>query len=584
MKRNSSKGKQSRKDSQSKRVNYDNTRVKKFEKDQAKSEARENFAPRTQGRGKMIWIDSTPNCKSTDNDFSWYNRNPELIDSAARIGFSRTTGMPDGNNIIAPGVMTLFWESAAEIGVNTAITQAANSLYSNVVHANSRNTSYTSQDLMMMLLAAREVFAGLAIGIRAFGLMLEHNQENFYCPEALITASGFNYDDLKANYSHMQYDMNQLIADAKQIWVPRDLPVFHRAFWLGTNVYTDSESVKGQYFLFVPAILKFFDATGNKQGGQVICYPDTSDSTAWKKANFWQPLKGSLPINGATWSQYINAMNKLISALIRNEYRGVIMGDILKAYGAENLFSINFVSNDYRVQPVYNREVMMQIENATFTDTHGALGIDLGITGTNFIQDQYTESIMGQYAFVTQSAYPSGLEQASSYLYPTSPVLNFHFKGQPTVQEVTIATRFTSVGNIGAFGPNVNNPSEFYGVWPRSVGTERLVACIIVRNSRILAGDQATQYEFTYVTQNLETDNPDTNLHALALHSTFDWAPMLYLAEFTVPTGTQYKQVGTLTVADYIGDLDNYIVLQNTEIQRLHDACVMSLFGVPVLR
>lgn len=554
---------QRKKDSNSKRVNYDNTRINKFDKDMRKEQ--QASGP----RGKMVWLKQCEAAKNSDNDISWYWRNPDMAESAGRIGFSRTTGMPDGNGIITPGIMSFFWESACDLGYAQAINEAANSLYSNIVHANSRNTSYTALDLMMLIMAGKEVFSAIAHGIRAYGLMLQTNQENFYCPSGLLNALGFDYADLKANYSHMQSDLNRLIADSRQIWLPNTLPVIHRAFWMNTNIYTDSDNEKAQYYAYVPACFKIYDETGSASGGRVIPAP----------SNKWSPLTKYSSINLSTWQNYIDAVDELIQALVLSEDRGVIFGDILKAYGEGSIFKIEYIDVNYSIKPVYNTEVLMQMENATFPlyNMNSTTSVDMRSYGISFIQDQTHGAILGAAAASTASTAAGRTSQSVGMYYPKQPIINFHFKGQPTAQQIMLATRMTACGSVMQAGPDINNPTTVYGVWPRSVGTER---CVAVKMFKYTSGRNITALPIPQLLDISVTPSAAV-IERLANHAQFDWSPIVYLVNPN-NLANPFDQM-TWEPEDYFGDIDNYIVVHQSEIARLHNAAIMSEFGVPVL-
>lgn len=144
---------QPKKDSKAKRVNFDNERLDKVEKQMRKDSGYRD-------------------CRS--NDVLWYAKTPELLRSAASIPFSTTLGTKPEFTIptAVPGVLQIDW--APTVGGMEArpINQAANSIYSFTVHANSRNYSYDPADQMKMIIAGMQVFSALAAGIRAYGVML----------------------------------------------------------------------------------------------------------------------------------------------------------------------------------------------------------------------------------------------------------------------------------------------------------------------------------------------------------------------------------------------------------------------------
>lgn len=85
---------------------------------------------------------------SRDNDIAWYNKNPELLKASCSVSFGQRAGFKLGmeKTPTIPGVMSLYW--VPSIGTGNPSRIAQDNLYSYVVHANSRNTSYDPVDLM----------------------------------------------------------------------------------------------------------------------------------------------------------------------------------------------------------------------------------------------------------------------------------------------------------------------------------------------------------------------------------------------------------------------------------------------------
>lgn len=322
------RGKQGRKDSNSKRINLDNERESKFEKDMCKG---------------AKWTDAR------SNDVSWYAKTPELLRAAASLPFSITTGAKPEFTIpeAVPGVLRIRWTPAVGGSDGNPINQAANSKYSFTVHANSRNYAYDPADQMKMILAGSQVFSAIAAGLRAYGIMHRFEQRDYYTPQALVSAMGFSYTDLRSNLANMWYGLNELIARSQQIWIPNDMPVITRWFWLNSNIYRDGGSIKAQYYIFQQRFFwKYVLGTSLES--------TNLESVAWP--------------DDCTWSQYLGFVDSLIQPLLDSQDRGIIFGDILKAYGPDKIYALNNIDNTYVVEPVYDREVLTQIENLTVID------------------------------------------------------------------------------------------------------------------------------------------------------------------------------------------------------------------------
>ena len=229
---------------------------------------------------------------------------------------------------------------------------------------------------------------------------------NDYTPYGLIASMGFNYQDLKSNYHHMLADINQLIAQSRTIWVPNNIPYLARHFWLATNVYKDGGSPKSQFYIFNQANYLQYNPTGSTAGG-------TLDPKVWST-----PSSSDIK-----WSTLITNVQNAINAL-RDADAGTMSGDILKAYGPESIYKINYITEDYTVIPVEDEEVLTQIHNAN------AIGFGL----KSFVNDN---------GYLTEKSFTSKT-LSPAYLATGSELFDFFKRDNPTPEEVMIASRFSA--------------------------------------------------------------------------------------------------------------------------------------------
>lgn len=532
------KGDQPKKNNRQKRVNFDNTRDSKFEADiQEERHSRKGYDKPMKKSGTFS--------KGACNDVSWYAANAELLKASASYPFSDVVGMQlnDLSDNVFPGVMALEWSPVID---GDAVNQSANSHYSFTVHANSRNYSYDAPDQMMMILAGANVFSAIAAGIRAYGTMRKFNGLNYYTPEALVTAMGFNYSDLKTNLSQAWFDLNEIIARSAQIWIPKDMPIIERWFWMNSNIYTDSQSSKAQFYLYKQIQFYKLSETGSSTGTSLIALNFPASSTS-------QP--------GCTWSQYVAFVNSLIDALLASQDRGIIFGDLLAAFGADRIYGISSIASNYEVNFSYEPEVLWQIENSV---------------QTNAIPDAVTQ-IDGR---ITSSW--QGSEQSVKLYGLNKPILNFHQTTAPTPEQIMVATRMMALG-YQVVTTSTGTPAE-YSYKPVVCGTELCLNIRVwkyVRNSSTgvlnLSGGTLTQVQpgSTYTA---------TTVMAWA---SFDWAPILY----TVDSGTKKSDMVPTTkgsISEYypnaiLADVDMYSTIDWTVVKKMHTTATYSLYGVSTL-
>lgn len=548
--KNYSKGRkrqQPRKDSKSKRVNLDNERVDRLEKDIAG------------------WKDPRETDKS--NDVRWYANNPELLRSAASLPFSQTTGTTigwaanDGASPSVPGVMSVYWIPTIGGYTDEAVNAAKESIYSFVVHANSRNTSYTSSDLMMVILAGTQIFSAIGSAIRAYGTMRLFDQRNKYLPKALINAMGFNYEDLAANLSNMWFDINEMIARSSQIWIPNTLPVMDRWFWLNSNIYMDSDSVKGQYYLFTQRCFWGFSEVGQQTGTSLGWMTDagTVDQGGGAQDPAYRNANTNGLANTNTWANFRTMINGMFNALLDSEDRGIMMGDMLKAYGADKIYALSPITSEYMITPVYDREVLSQIENST----------SVRVKYPAIVQDQSTGKI--GYIPYTNVAGPISVLDCP----PTQSILNFHQKENPTPEQIMVATRLKVAGTTFLD----NGTGKVASSAPATSGTEWVnsYGYFMYNGLNQLQNVAYQQYDPEPNSGTLSSNNAYAEL-------SFDWSPWTYKVVYDeVAVGDAVTTAKQPAVYIGYGDYDYYTVIDTETLRKMHTTAVYSEFGVPTI-
>lgn len=555
------KREQPKKDSSSKRLNYDNVRKSKFQSDVEHA------------------LQSLPG-GSNPNDISWYSRNTELLLSAGSLPFASVLGAPvildfhrnsqdDFVPEVIPSIMSILWKPSlghlVDDGITTpsyAINQAAKAIYSNVVHANSRNYTYEYQDLMILILGGAQVFAAIASAARAYGLAKTYQENNLSMPDDLLTALGFIPSNIRANLAQIWFDINELIAKTQQIWIPNVMPVLKRWFWMNTTVFKDAQSSLSQVYTFVQSAFWQYNETITETGGGLV--PVTYSGRMF--------MPGAEAYNWSTWKAVIDQM---INALINSEDRGIIMGDLLNCYGKDNLYAMAPIPVDFRIEPEYSPEVLSQIENLTICPTSAWCGVVQTEEGLYEVTEQFVENS-------TSSAV-----LGSALAQPTRSVLNFHFPTQPTPADIMIATR------LKTHGPSlrwvayalmwkggkwiVTTSANQQSIVPASSGTE------IPINIRIYTHNDGSSTQKSYIPvmyDDAETvvpgSDPATAVELLSKYNAFDWHPFIY--KYREPTLNDVPG----TNAAY-GDYDNYSVIDSQELSKLHMTAIYSLFGIPIV-
>lgn len=502
---------------------------------------------------------------SRDNDVAWYAKNEALLRDSASFpyGVPLGTKLPTTlqaqvdqfggttvtfNDSIAsiPGVCSVHWIPTIGISDDTysAANLAARNIYSFVRHANSGSANYDSPDLMMYLLATDSCYSFYAMMVRAYGCMQTYSATNRYLPKALIQAMGLNFDDLMLNLPQFRYFINQYALKLGSLCVPAEMAYIERHIWMNSGVYTDSALWKAQTYTYVQDVFyKFVEVT---QGPGYLEYTPWITSTSTSKR----------------FTEIASFANQLIEPLLASEDIGIMSGDILKAFGRDNLFFVNMIAEEYAVAPAYSPEVLSQIENSTIlgyptnnTTTGRSRNIIQDVTGAN------AGAIRQHFEF--ESTDVSDEKRASTIVLALPRILNMHLEN-PTAGDSMVASRLTNIVTELAWSPD--DPGKFTLWVPEQTGSEicSKVVFHVIGNNGALSSFAAETYGLmaaTTVTARLS-----------ALVASFDWAPQLALVR------------ANGTVADLLGyttDFDNYTSLTANDLKRMHDAALLSEFDVP---
>lgn len=156
------------------------------------------------------------------NAFSWYNKNPHLVEAAASIPFPYRPGMTmkiDGSvdaDLYIPGVMSLQW--APTIGQSSLPTDpasiAAKEMYGKVREAFSGSIDADAPDFPIYLCALDSIDAYIGALKRLFRIVNAYTPENYAIPDLLLAALGCTPNtiaDMRANRMKMYQYINELV-------------------------------------------------------------------------------------------------------------------------------------------------------------------------------------------------------------------------------------------------------------------------------------------------------------------------------------------------------------------------------------
>lgn len=156
----------------------------------------------------------------------------------------------------------------------------------------------------------------------------------------LVRAYGGDYADLQNHIADFRALINLFAQRLGAFYVPAVMPIIQRHLWLGLNIFKDHDLARSKLFIFRPEIYYVFNnAAGSLDGVK-------------------------LPLS-MKFTDYRDAVNRIINALVSSEDIGIMSGDILKAYGASNMVQLPMIDENFAIEPIFSQEVLSQINGAS---------------------------------------------------------------------------------------------------------------------------------------------------------------------------------------------------------------------------
>jgi len=490
------------------------------------------------------------------NDITWYGSDV-LINAAGRHNFTNPLGKPigwkfdnhgscsvtqdsgEGSPWAVPGVMSLNLDPG--IGFCDSAVSPGNvfmrNFYSYVRHANSGHANYEAPDLGMYVMAVDQIHIIIEHLVRIYGVARTYSSMNRYAPEAFLKAMGVNAhadnDMLYTSLASIRSQILNLMVKAGTLLVPNEMKFIERHKALMRFIYADGSTSKTQTYIFRPQGYRIYREAGAAHEGGYLEFVD---------------MKGSNHSIG----EWITAANYMIDAVVQSEDMNIMSGDILKAYGRENCYQFAAFTEDYTVVPVYNPEILLEIHNAVpvgFVDDQQANLLDI-----------YQDPSLGIIKFTPK--YRSHIPYQN-----VSPIIDMPVE-VPSPEQVMIATRLVTMGSVGY---DSSYPARPYTYVPDSMGSEVVTVCNIYTYEPV---DGVWSLK-GYTIEGAVAAGYDYDMRMLCLLSNFDWVWGYKVMHKTDDTHW--------TLAQYLGQLENYTVFDEGDLQKLHDTALIGEFAVPLL-
>lgn len=202
------------------------------------------------------------------NDWGWYAASEQIAKDIASIPFNYMGGTnfpikakagaarlaPTTLQRAIPSIMSIGYINsigAAGSGVNNGINMAATQLYTFIRHANSGARNYEAADVMMYILAMRDIYSAYFEAKRIIGCAGLYNYYNHNYPDLLLKSMGCDPVDLRQNLAQYRGQLNLIAKKINSFAVPKYFKAFDRSAYIASMLFADSSSIRSQLYQFV---------------------------------------------------------------------------------------------------------------------------------------------------------------------------------------------------------------------------------------------------------------------------------------------------------------------------------------------
>lgn len=539
--------------------------------------------------------ESMRNCqKSAANDPAWYAQNPQILkDSAsfsynypvgARLNFGENEAATFMNSTSIPGIMAIYTSPTFGYSThpNSPINTAARNIYSFVRHANSGHSNYDAPDLMLYLTAMDNLYSYVSFLKRAYGVMMPAYYTNRYMPKALIEAMRLDYDDLNANLNDFRSFINRLALRIGSMCIPASMSYMARHMWMYEHIWTDDESDKAQIYLYSPHGFYHYSFDQDVAGQLEYKALFANDATRLKLKDL------------------IDYGESMLAPILSSEDMNIMSGDILKAFGSENLYKINMIDEAYLVVPEYSTEVLDQIQNTTLIGH---------FSGTPTLHQDPTKGFLIFDPDFDPMYQPTPGEYPGLNVMVTDRLVTFPH-GDITPEDTMVATRLTNIMNvtysnssskakIGGGTPTIKCPTMGSEIahhatifnyqedeekgWILHISKPIYTSLVFIMDNSTAVGDTSSN---TFIGMGQLIHDFGSTLSLIGQIGTFDRHPAIGLSGYLALKLYDKETNSVLTESDVsefnslLVDASYYTVLDKQDLINLAETALLSEFNV----
>lgn len=513
------------------------------------------------------------NDSSAKNDISWYSRYPELLVAAGSFPFPYRPGMnidlgsTTGSTVIKrqlaiPGVMCLSW--APSIGVSNDATSpasvAAKEIYAKVRSKYSGALDADAPDFMVYLMALDSIFAYIAWMKRIYRTLNAWTPNNYVLPDVVLSAMGLRAADittLRSEKTLLWQCINELVLQSRKFTCPALMDIFNRHYWMSDNVYTDENSINSQFYIFnLRSVYKYADLPIDG---------DTAGNTAAGLITVDMPWVGG----GATAAKLLKFGLDLIQALVSWDDAYTINGYLMRAYEGAPSFVVAEIMENEVLTPVYEEEVLVQIENSRTLPTVGYAWNPANERYNLSVTQNVLKNVLVSNPKCSISTTYDQVGAMSEGGYTLPPMLSIR-SDNPSVADSVVASRLQALV-LNAERVSVGEKQWVYDI-TFDCGTEIPIGWHLYTQVWDSSAASTTNPQYIEQTPVVPT-SVSTSIPAqmISIVEQFDWHPFIWLTSYTINAFN-----GTLFPA---GDTHNITTITPDALKNLHRVCLFSEFN-----
>lgn len=516
------------------------------------------------------------------NDISWYTKYPILLETTAkfpypyRVGDEVDFGTPNfqinHTSATIPGVMVLNW--APTIGLSRNPTDPASmvgkQMYDAVRKAFSGSIDADPPDYVTYMLCIDSLIASIAMLKRIYRIARAYTPDSRILPDLLLQALGFTGTDVRANMPTLLYKINEYVYRLNSFTVPAVMDYFNRHYWMNDNVYADAPSINSQLYAFKMHGIYTYSAEVAIPGG-------TSPGAKYVKF----PWDLGLP---TTLQSIFTIIDAAFQAFLAWDDCYLISGYLSRAFEGVPRFTVAELLPDEKFTPMYEPEVLTQIENSHAVGLPSdLLSMQAGISHTlsyNFDVGQIVEtnSVYASPTIVMQTTGTISNDiRSMQFMKPV-----FSCRSEvPTVAENVIMSRLKA--GVRSYSHAGGQYSFTY-----QCGSELPIKWEIYNQDML--GTNVQPYPYTQnlpavvsVSGALTSEISDQVARYLYLMTgvregaQFDWNPIVVAVPFMVDTDD--ISVSKVSGPMICTDVHNVTVITDEMLRKVHEVCLYSEFN-----